>query len=75
MMDYIIVNVNGKEKKAELVSRFELQNKDSYVIYKLDGEYYGAKYIVEDGNTTLITDLSNSEKLLLNEIFKNLEEN
>ena len=72
--DYITINTTDGKKQAELVSTFELPNMGEYVIYILDDKYYGAKYKVEGDNTTLITDLTDTEKQALNEVFKQLGE-
>lgn len=70
--DYITINTTNGQKQAELVSIFELRGLGEYVIYKLEGKYFGAKYKVEGDNTTLITDLNDVEKKALNEVFKQL---
>ena len=70
--DYITINTTNGQKQAELVSTFELRGLGEYVIYKLEGKYFGAKYKVEGDNTTLITDLNDVEKKALNEVFKQL---
>lgn len=68
--DYITINTkDGVKKSAELVSKFEIQGLGEYVIYKLEGKLYGAKYNFDGENTTLITDLTDNEKSALNEAF------
>lgn len=65
--DYIEITTNdGNRIKAELVSKFDLENVCSYVIYKIDNEYYGAKYLVNGEETILVTDLTEEEKALVN---------
>ena len=67
--DFITIKTgDGVTKKAELVTKFEVQGLGEYVIYKLDGCFYGAKYKFNGTNTQLITDLTDSEKNILNEI-------
>ncbi len=72
--DFITINtVDGVKKNAELVTKFEIQGLGEYVIYKLDGVLYGAKYQFDGTNTRLITDLTASEKNILNEMLYKLE--
>ena len=72
--DYITINtIDGTKKIAELVTKFEIQGLGEYVIYKLDGLLYGAKYKFDGKNTRLITDLTDSEKNILNEMLSKLE--
>ena len=72
--DFITVYTNdGKKEEAELVGRFEIKNLGDYVIYKINEEFYGAKYEINEGNTKLITDLTDQEKEALNEAFLKLE--
>ena len=71
--DFItIYTADGGIKNAELVSKFEIQGLGEYVIYKLDGELYGAKYKFDGTNTRLITDLTDNEKNILNEMLYKL---
>ena len=68
--DFITINTSdGIKKNAELASRFEIPGLGEYVIYKLDGKFYGARYIVDGNNTKLITDLTDKEKEILNDTF------
>lgn len=72
--DYITINTkNGMKRNAQLVSKFEIQGLGEYVIYKLDGKLYGAKYKFDGENTTLITDLTDNEKKVLNDVFMQSE--
>ncbi len=72
--DFItITNIDGVKKNAELVTKFEIQGLGEYVIYKLDGVLYGAKYKFDGINTKLITDLTDTEKNVLNEMLHKLE--
>ncbi len=42
--DFIMVDTSdGKKVEAELVCKYSIQNLGDYVIYKIDGEYYGSK--------------------------------
>ena len=67
--DFITINtMDGAKKNAELVSKFEIQGLGEYVIYKLDGELYGAKYKFDGINTKLITELTDNETNILNEM-------
>ncbi|MBQ8534593.1 MAG: hypothetical protein IJ463_02785 [Bacilli bacterium] len=71
-MDYIyITDENNNKIKMELVTTFELKNRDyKYIIYcELDkSHFYLAKY--KDNIEELNTDFSESEYKLCNEIFK-----
>lgn len=71
-MDYIyITDENNNRIKMELVTTFELKNRDyKYIIYcELDkSHFYLAKY--KDNIEELNTDFSESEYKLCNEIFK-----
>ena len=72
--NYIMINTKkGLKKRAELVSKFEIPTLGEYIIYKLDGKFYGAKYKSDENNTSLITDLTDNEKNILNEVFIKLE--
>ena len=72
--DIITINTkDGIKKNAELVSKFDIQGLGEYVIYKLDNNFYGAKYKFDGENTTLITDLTDIEKKALNDVFSQLE--
>lgn len=71
-MDYIyITDENNNKIKMELVTTFELKNRDyKYIIYcELDkSHFYLAKY--KDNIEELNTDFTDSEYKLCNEIFK-----
>lgn len=71
-MDYIyITDENNNRFKMELVTTFELKNRDyKYIIYcELDkSHFYLAKY--KDNIEELNTDFSEFEYKLCNEIFK-----
>ncbi len=67
--DYItITTTDGFRKNAELVMKFEIQGLGEYVIYKLDGIIYGAKYQFDGTKTKLISDLTEREKNIINEM-------
>lgn len=72
--DFITINTeSGEKKEAEIISRFTMEGYGDYVIYKLNNEFFGAKYKIDGDNTSLITDLSDLEKEALNEVFSSLE--
>lgn len=72
--DFITINtIDGAKKNAELVTKFEIHGLGEYVIYKLDGALYGAKYKFDGTNTRLITTLTDNEKNILNEMLYKLE--
>ena len=72
--DFITINTeSGEKKEAEIISRFTMEGYGDYVIYKLNNEFFGAKYKIDGNNTSLITDLSDLEKEALNEVFSSLE--
>ena len=71
--DFIIINTeDGEKKKAELITKFNIEEQGEYVIYKLDGNYYGAKYEFDGTKTIIITDLNDNEKKILNDLFSKL---
>lgn len=66
----ILTTENGEKKEAEIIVSFKIQEYDGdYIIYKVDNEYYGAKYINKDDKTELITDLSEKEKEIINKYY------
>ncbi len=71
--DYITINTTRGKRRAELVSRFEIDNLGKYVIYKLNGEFYGAKYEINGEDTILIPDLTRKEQEAINDVFMQLE--
>lgn len=73
--DFIMVDTSdGKKAEAELVCKYSIQNLGNYVIYKIDGEYYGAKYEQNEDNISLITDLNDKEIKILDSILESIEE-
>lgn len=72
--DFItITTTNGIKKNAELIIKYEVKGLGEYVIYKLEGNLYGAKYQFDGKNTKLITNLTEQEKNITNEMINNLE--
>ena len=72
--DFItITTTNGIKKNAELIIKYEVKGLGKYVIYKLEGNLYGAKYQFDGKNTKLITNLTEQEKNIINEMINNLE--
>ncbi len=72
--DFItITTTNGIKKNAELIIKYEVKGLGEYVIYKLEGNLYGAKYQFDGKNTKLITNLTEQEKNIINEMINNLE--
>ena len=62
---------DGTTCEVEIVMTFNLENYvDDYVIYKLDNEYYGAKYYDDGVKTSLVTNLSMEEQQALNNAFE-----
>lgn len=73
--DFIMIDTNdGNSIQAELVTKYSVQGLGDYVIYKIDGEYYGAKYNQDGDNTSLITDLNDKEIKILDSILESIEE-
>lgn len=68
-----ITTTNGIKKNAELIIKYEVKGLGEYVIYKLEGNLYGAKYQFDGKNTKLITNLTEQEKNIINEMINNLE--
>ena len=72
--DFItITTTNGIKKNAELIIKYEVKGLGEYVIYKLEGNLYGAKYQFDGKSTKLITNLTEQEKNIINEMINNLE--
>lgn len=74
-MDEMTLNKkDGTSEKVEILMTFKIDhfNDNDYVIYKNDEKYYAARYIEENGNTNLITDLSDEEKEALSTMFDKL---
>lgn len=72
--DFItITTTNGIKKNAELIIKYEVKGLGEYVIYKLEGNLYGARYQFDGKNTKLITNLTEQEKNIINEMINNLE--
>lgn len=64
---------DGTTCEVEIVMTFNLENYvGDYVIYKLDNEYYGAKYYDDGVKTSLVTELSIEEQQALNNVFESV---
>lgn len=75
-IEYIVINTkDGIKKQAQLISKFTIEGFGDYVIYKLEDEYYAAKYEFDGQNTKLDNNLSEYEQQVLNEIFSKINEN
>lgn len=70
----ILTNIDGTTLEVEIVATFKIQElgDSDYVIYKDNNKYFGARYEETNGTVDLITDLSDNEKKLLNEVFDKL---
>ena len=65
---------DGTTEEIEIVMTFKLEeisDKD-YVIYKSNGDYYGASFVVKDDITDLDTNLTFEEQEQMNEVFEKL---
>ena len=72
-IEYIVINTtDGIKKQAQLISKFTMEGFGDYVIYKLEDEYYAAKYEFDGQKTNLNNNLSDYEQKVLNEIFNRL---
>ena len=70
MNNMILTLSDGSTKEVELVVKFKLDKfNDDYILYKLNDEYYAAKYVEEGENTRLITSLSDIEKKALTRVY------
>jgi len=67
---------DGTTEEVEIVMTFKIEkyNNNDYVIYKSQEKYYAARFIEKEGNTELITELSDEEKAGVTKIFKKLHE-
>lgn len=76
-MDTITLNkTDGTTEIVEIVLSFKLEglNNDDYVIYKNNEKYFAAKYLDDDRETNLITDLSDDEKKAIEMVFNKFHE-
>lgn len=76
-MDKMTLNKSdGTTEEVEIVMTFKLENfnNDDYVIYKNNEKFFGAKFFEKEGNTELITDLSDEEKEAVSNLFNKLHE-
>jgi len=67
-----LVMSDGSEKEIEIIYVVNIENKGDYVIYKLDDDFYGAKYEYNGEDTELNADLSDEEKEALNKAFEKM---
>lgn len=67
----MILNMSDQKKvETEIIMSFNIENfSGKYVIYKINDEYYGAKYRNNQDITELITDLNLQEKEAIEKIF------
>lgn len=66
----VLTTKDGQKKPVEIIVSFKVDEFDSeYVIYKVDNEFYGAKYINKDNCAELITNLNNKEKKIINDFY------
>ena len=71
-----LIKSDGSEVEVEVILTFQIKefdNKD-YVIYKDENKFYAAKYVDDGENVTLITSLSDKEKVALSDVFKKLKQ-
>lgn len=70
----ILTKSDGTNEEIEIIMTFKLENisdKD-YVIYKSNGDYYGASFVIKDDITDLDTNLTFEEQEQMNEVFEKL---
>lgn len=70
----ILKKIDGTTEEVEIVMTFKLEeisDKD-YVIYKSNGDYYGASFVVKNDITDLDTNLTFEEQEQMNEVFEKL---
>lgn len=66
----ILTTKDGQKKPVEIIASFKIDEFDSeYVIYKVDNEFYGAKYINKDNCSELNTNLNDKEKEIINNFY------
>lgn len=66
----VILRTSNGEKQADIIVSFNIEGYDGeYVIYKVDNEYFGAKYKNQNDSSELISDLSEHEKQIINEFY------
>lgn len=69
-----LTKIDGTTEEVEIVMTFKLDgitNKD-YVIYKSNGEYYGASFTEKNDITELDTDLTFEEQEQMTQVFEKL---
>ncbi len=68
----VTLETDDGEKEAEILTVVTIEGKGNYAIYKVDDEFYGAKYELDENGTKLDADLTNEEKEALNKAFEKL---
>lgn len=76
MDNMTLIKADGTEVEVEIIVTFQIKefNNDDYVIYKDENKFYAAKYVDDGENVTLITSLSDKEKVALSDVFKKLKQ-
>lgn len=76
MKEFIeILDKNGKTKTAEVEFRFhDEENNFFYIVYKVDNEYFAAKYDDVVGTSKLNTNLDDNELEMLEKQLNSIEE-
>lgn len=69
-----LTKTDGTTEEVEIVITFKLEelNDKDYVIYKSNGEYYGASFIEKDNITELDTNLTFEEQEKMTQVFEKL---
>ena len=76
MDNMTLIKADGTEVEVEIIVTFQIKefNNDDYVIYKDENKFYADKYVDDGENVTLITSLSDKEKVALSDVFKKLKQ-
>lgn len=76
MDNMTLIKTDGSEIEVEIITTFQIKEFDNndYVIYKDEDKFYAAKYIDDGENVSLITNLSDKEKIALSDVFKKLKQ-
>lgn len=76
MDNMTLIKTDGSEVEVEIITTFQIKEFDNndYVIYKDENKFYAAKYIDDGENVSLITNLSDKEKIALSDVFKKLKQ-
>jgi len=69
-----LTKTDGTTEEVEIVITFKLEelNDKDYVIYKSNGEYYGASFVEKDNITELDTNLTFEEQEKMTQVFEKL---